>query len=941
MKKLYILASAFLLLFVLLAFPVLRHAVLPKNINILITQYNFNILKKLTTQSSDIYQNKLIKALAEDGEAESEFRYSQILLLPINAPSDSKEVFKWVKASAIQNYSNAQYTLAKFFYTGYGTEKNEDAGAAWLIKSAENGHVESIEAIAQFYEKGEHGFHKDSNEAYRWYLKGANIGDEMCIRWISFFYHVFSLDKDLIKESKISEDEKNLLVSIYNNAAQQKKDTPSWVFSWLGDAYHLGFGVKSNEVISFDWYLKSANEGNVYAANKVALDYLLGIGVKTNRLEALKWYRFSHTDFTSEKIEAFIDLFPAPNVKDETNQEYVKELQEYQSEPYSKYAGIKRLAGEMIAAGQGLKPDRGQAIKLFQQASDEGDASASFALGLIYDIADVTDRLSVKIHDSNKALNFYRKAVDGKNVKAMRFLAYNYYQGEGVEKDSSKAVEWLKKCSEYRDIDSYQELGLAYAYGDGVDQSDIMAAKWLRKAGYKSTYYASLDINIYYSNTDKFPDAETSETLAIHKKGIAGDIESQYLYGLALAEGRGVEQDESAAFEWFLKSAKKNYTKAMFRVGDAYKYGRGVEKNKDNAFEWLSNTIKTGDPKLDEYGYAVSWLVEEYDDGNVENEKIALEFATLAAMRGNYAGQYFLGCIYKNGSAGEINLSKALACYQLSSLSGKASWLKILKDCETKCSLKDKLEAYVYKHNYEIIIAQNTHDNSYLNTKYDPSLYLISLQKKALDGDRDLRYQFARAYEYGSGVDKNYAKAIDYYKLLDSNNDSWASSRIAELYLRGGYGIEQNRAEAAKWYLRASSFYKEKAEQGDAKSEERYASLLESAAQADLKINQQAKYSIGYRDAALWHMKAAYQGNFNAQEALSFMYALGRGVDQDDVEALAWAMLAATTSDDIFAEMYRDNLHSLEVDAGAQKMLLAKDRANDIAQKIKAQQMMK
>ncbi|MGY8656728.1 MAG: tetratricopeptide repeat protein [Verrucomicrobiia bacterium] len=41
-------------------------------------------------------------------------------------------------------------------------------------------------------------------------------------------------------------------------------------------------------------------------------------------------------------------------------------------------------------------------------------------------------------------------------------------------------------------------------------------------------------------------------------------------------------------------------------------------------------------------------------------------------------------------------------------------------------------------------------------------------------------------------------------------------------------------------------------------------------------------------EAMKWYRKAAEQGYANAQSSLGFMYDLGRGVKQDDKEAVKW-----------------------------------------------------
>ena len=46
-------------------------------------------------------------------------------------------------------------------------------------------------------------------------------------------------------------------------------------------------------------------------------------------------------------------------------------------------------------------------------------------------------------------------------------------------------------------------------------------------------------------------------------------------------------------------------------------------------------------------------------------------------------------------------------------------------------------------------------------------------------------------------------------------------------------------------------------------------------------------------EAVKWYRLAAEQGDADAQASLGWMYASGRGVEQDDAEAVKWYRLAA------------------------------------------------
>jgi len=100
--------------------------------------------------------------------------------------------------------------------------------------------------------------------------------------------------------------------------------------------------------------------------------------------------------------------------------------------------------------------------------------------------------------------------------------------------------------------------------------------------------------------------------------------------------------------------------------------------------------------------------------------------------------------------------------------------------------------------------------------------------------------------------------------------DAKAQFTLGEMYDQGR-GVEQDYAEAAKWYQKS-------AKQG----------------------NADAQYSLGWMyavgrgvtrddaEAVKWYRQAAEQGHTVAQVNLGMMYAEGRGVAQNDAEAAKW-----------------------------------------------------
>ena len=92
---------------------------------------------------------------------------------------------------------------------------------------------------------------------------------------------------------------------------------------------------------------------------------------------------------------------------------------------------------------------------------------------------------------------------------------------------------------------------------------------------------------------------------------------------------------------------------------------------------------------------------------------------------------------------------------------------------------------------------------------------------------------------------------------------------------RDGRGVQQNYAEALKWFRKA-------ADQGY------------DSAQASLGFMHERGQGVlqDYVEAGKWYRKAAEQGNGSAQADLGLLYSYSKGVPQDYVQAYMWLNLA-------------------------------------------------
>ena len=114
------------------------------------------------------------------------------------------------------------------------------------------------------------------------------------------------------------------------------------------------------------------------------------------------------------------------------------------------------LALLSLGIGQAAWADDVPNLKEMLQAAEQGNATAQYNLGVMYDNGQGVRQ------DDAQAVHWYRKAAEQGNVEAQHNLGAMYANGQGVRRDHKIAKEWLGKacdnglqqsCDTYRTLD--------------------------------------------------------------------------------------------------------------------------------------------------------------------------------------------------------------------------------------------------------------------------------------------------------------------------------------------------------------------------------------------------------------------------------------------------------------------------------------------------------
>ena len=155
-----------------------------------------------------------------------------------------------------------------------------------------------------------------------------------------------------------------------------------------------------------------------------------------------------------------------------------------------------------------------------------------------------------------------------------------------------------------------------------------------------------------------------------------------------------------------------------------------------------------------------------------------------------------------------------------------------------------------------------------------------ALHKAAEEGDTHAQLNLGLCYESGSGVSKDTAQAIKWFRKAAEQGLDEAQYTLGCCY-NGDDGFPKDPAEAVKWWEKAAA-------QGYADAQ--YCLGLSYFAGEGVVKNP--------TEAAKWWKKAAEQDHADAQYFLGLCYSLGLGVPKTREQAIYWLRKAAANGNE-------------------------------------------
>ena len=347
----------------------------------------------------------------------------------------------------------------------------------------------------------------------------------------------------------------------------------SYVWYRIGKMHCYGLGTEQDYAQSFEWFLKSAHEGNKFAQYSLANLYYYGNGVEKDLSQAFWWYRKSSEQGQPYASYAVAQMYSKGEYvaeNKETAQRYYKAALSGFLELESKDQADDNLyykLGAMFKNGLGTEADISKAIDYFKRSAEMNNKNGLYEYGKTLIQGKYIEA------DLNKGLECIEKAMKLKNSNAKRFFALEYISGEYFSQDIEKGLFMLTECADKGDSFACFQLGQFYLKGEIVTQDLERAEKYLLLA-------------------------EDNEF-------------TQYAFGkLYLQEEK---YDIQRAVDYFKRSSDKNMW-SSYQLGRLYLFGADeLEKDKEKAVEWLTKSANDGNEyaqnMLDDMGHFENMLL--------------------------------------------------------------------------------------------------------------------------------------------------------------------------------------------------------------------------------------------------------------------------------------------------------------------------------------------
>ncbi|MBR6058167.1 MAG: sel1 repeat family protein [Lentisphaeria bacterium] len=284
------------------------------------------------------------------------------------------------------------------------------------------------------------------------------------------------------------------------------------------------------------------------------------------------------------------------------------------------------------------RPDESDKIDAahLEKLAKAGNDNAQLAIGKCY-----FDGVGGVKQNYKKAVKYFEMACENNNASAFFNLGICYDGGYGVKQDINKAIEYYNRAADMDVPEAMTKMAvIAEQKGDYTT-----ALKNLRKLAILGNPVCMRKVAIFLMNGLGTPVNDTEIIDMLTAAAQKGDRRAQVHLADCYQRGQGVEVNYDEMFNWLMLAAQDSDPEAQTKLAYCYQKGYGTVKNTDVAFNWYQLAANA------DYAPALVSLGDCYRDGSgtAMNPAKAVECYKAAAAKGDSIGQFRLGSAFLTG----------------------------------------------------------------------------------------------------------------------------------------------------------------------------------------------------------------------------------------------------------------------------------------------------
>ena len=630
------------------------------------------------------------------------------------------------------------------------------------IAALASNNTEQFILIGERYEYGI-GIEPSIKNAVKWYKKAAQKGNPEGAYCLGCLY------EDEYRSKKF----RALALRHFIEAAQAGHTNAQLT---LGDTYYFGYLSEVSISSAIYWYEKAAETGEVSAWLELAIIYLDP----------------SHSYYSEKRGDHFVK-----KILQKKEAQYIA-LLAYKYLPDPPYEYLPRRS---------LPLSLKKAVKYFKIASDLDWPNSTIMLARLYcgmsgykknktlankylakvygyykaayPILNVAIKLEngwELTYSGEKPFRWYKRAADLGNKQAQKKVGRFYRDGKGCRKNLALAEKWLKKSADQGSGSAM--FSLAHLYKEQWDRQDYKKSMfYFKKALKKGVKNSYAEIGWLYQDGQGV-NKSSKRAFRWFKNGVDnGDRRSQYGIGCMYLNGWGCEQDYSLALKHFKIALEAGFSRANTNLGYMYKNGLGCKKNRKRAVEYYLAGMEANEA----LSYNNLAVMYDYGEYFKEDKQKALELYNKAIELGCSHTKFYLGLKYISGTDVKKNTLKAMKYFEESILDEKQA---------------DNFKAIQYQQ-----FAEKHFEES---NSLDAAQAEYWFQKAAEKGSKRAYIFLGHLYETGNMVEKNWNKALSFYRKAIRQGDYEPCEYLAKAFMNGK-GVKKNHPRAIELFSQAFS----------------------------------------------------------------------------------------------------------------------------------------